>query len=109
MQNSNAIRAPQSIWRGPIPRQIRNTLLQKLWLPRVVYETLPYLYLFLGLVALTSAMYVPEWTWILPYAILLGLICLHFGIAILTLRYRFRYRRYPPDSERPNIRNKYPD
>jgi hypothetical protein len=69
------------------------TLLKKLWLPRGVYEAIPYLYLLAGVLALLSAIYSETWAWILPYLVLLGLVCLHAGIAILTLRYRFRRRR----------------
>lgn len=69
-------------------------LLKKLWLPRGVYEAIPYLYLLTGALALLSAIYSETWAWILPYVVLLGLVCLHAGIAILTLRYRFR-RRLP--------------
>ena len=100
MQNTHVIRAPQQIRRTKTGRRIRNLLLQKLWLPRIIYEMLPYLYLLLGLTALTSAMYMQAWTWILPYAILLGLICLHVSLALITLRYRYRHREAPPPNAR---------
>ena len=93
MHSTQIIRAPQHLRRNNASRRIRNLLLQKLWLPRIVYETLPFLYLFLGLTALASAMHMQDWTWILPYAILLGLICLHAGLALITLRYRYRHRK----------------
>ena len=95
MQSTHVIRAPQHLRRNNASRLIRNLLLRKLWLPRIVYETLPFLYLFLGLTALASAMHLQDWTWILPYAILLSLICLHAGLALITLRYRYRYRKHP--------------
>ena len=75
--------------------QLRRLLLRKLWLPRGVYECIPYVYLLCGAVALGSAVFSSGWTWILPYIVLLGLACLHAGLALLTLRYRFR-RRKPP-------------
>jgi hypothetical protein len=107
MQSSNAIHPSQSISRASIARQIGNTLLRKLWLPKAIYETLPFLYLALGLAALTSVIYAPEWTWMVPYTVLMGLVSLHFGVAILTLRYRYRYRqhRFPSDNGRPDTRN----
>jgi hypothetical protein len=68
-------------------------LLRKLWLPRVLYEALPYLYILFGIGALGAALYSPDWTWIIPYVALIGLGCLHAGLAIVALRYRFRRRQ----------------
>lgn len=76
-----------------LPALLQRVFLRKLWLPRFVYEALPYLYVLLGLAALTSALYAPGWTWIIPYLVLVGLVCLHAGLALVTLRYRFRRRR----------------
>jgi len=78
-----------------IQARLRQTLLRKLWLPRGVYEAIPYVYLSCGTIALVSAFFSSGWTWIIPYAVLLGLVCLHAGLALLTLRYRFRRRKLP--------------
>ena len=80
--------------------KLRGVLFRKLWLPRAVYEILPYFYVFSGLAALFSALYLPGWTWILPYLVLLGAVCLHAGLAVLTLRWRFR--RAQSGRSRPN-------
>jgi hypothetical protein len=87
-----ANRPPVAFW-----RRLRQCLLRKLWLPRGLYESIPYLYLLAGIFALASALFSQSWTWILPYVVLLGLICLHAGLGILALRYRFRreQRRRP--------------
>ena len=77
------------------PGLLRRVLLRKLWLPRFVYEALPYLYVVLGLAALASAIYAPGMTWILPYLLLIGLGCLHGGLALVALRYRLRQRQRP--------------
>lgn len=98
MQNHSAIPTSATAHRPGIRRRIRDVLLQKLWLPRIVYEAMPFLYIVLGIFALISAMYTPDWTWILPYAILLGLMCLHAGLTIVTLRYNHRRRK---SSRRP--------
>ena len=74
-------------------KRIRRLLFRKLWLPRFLYEALPYIYISCGLVALIAAAFAPDWTWILPYVILIGLVCLHAGLAIATMRVRFRKRR----------------
>ena len=101
MQNSNVIQAPQQLGRTKAGQRIRNLLLRKLWLPRIIYQTLPFLYLLLGLAALASATHMQAWTWILPYAVLLGLVCLHVSLALITLRYRYRHRKGPSS---PNAR-----
>lgn len=73
-------------------KRLRGLLLRKLWLPRFLYEALPYIYISCGLAALLAAAFAPDWTWILPYVILVGLVCLHAGLAIATMRLRFRKR-----------------
>lgn len=78
--------------------RIRHALFRKLWLPKAVYEGLPYCYVIGGIGALLSALYLPGWTWILPYLVLLGAVSLHAGLAVLTLRWRFR--RTQPDRPR---------
>lgn len=93
MQNNSIIQSSATQQRVSIGKRIHGLLLQKLWLPRILYEVMPFLYIFLGIFALISAMYSPDWTWILPYAILLGLICLHAGLGIIGLRYKFRHRK----------------
>ena len=79
--------------------RLREILTRRVWLPTFVYEALPYLYILCGIVALVSAIYARDWTWILPWAILIGLICLHTGLALAALRYRVRRRSPPPERE----------
>ena len=90
MQHSGAVQTPINGHSIHAWTTIKNALLQKLWLPRLVYESIPYLYLAIGLVALISAIRIPGETWILPYLALLALVCLHVGLAIITLRYKYR-------------------
>ncbi len=80
--------------------RLRHILLRKLWLPRIVYELIPLVYILLGIIALASAVYAHGWTWILPYLVLIGVGCLHAGFAIAGLRYRFRrrHRLDPPEA-----------
>ena len=97
MHDGKALHASAKKSRDTGP-QIRALLFRRLWLPRIVYETLPYLYIVLGLAALGSAMFTPGWTWILPWAILMGLICLHAGLALVALRYRVRHGKRNSDA-----------
>ncbi len=103
MHDGNALQAPAPTRHPGILARTRGILLRDLWLPRVVYEALPYLYIACGLVALISAIHVPDWTWIVPWAILIALICLHAGLAVATLRYRLRRGRKLIE-RRPNTR-----
>jgi hypothetical protein len=105
MHNDSVLHSPASHERLTIGRRIREILLQKLWLPRILYEVMPFLYIFLGIFALISAMFTPGWTWILPYAILLGLICLHAGLGIVGLRYNFRHRKNSRRNNSPPASN----
>ncbi len=92
MQTPATISTPATTGISRLLANLRRIFLRKLWLPRAVYELIPYAYAGLGLVALGSALYVPTWAWILPYLLLIGLTCLHAGAAILALRLRFRRR-----------------
>lgn len=76
----------------PWPR-LRRPFLRRIWLPRYVYEAIPWLYLGAGSASLIGALYLPGWTWTLPYLLLFGLACLHAGAAIANLRRRYRRRR----------------
>ncbi len=66
---------------------------KRLWLPRPVYESLPAVYVLLGIGALSSALYMPGWTWILPYLVLLAIACIHAGIVVSAMRFRRRRAR----------------
>ena len=84
MQDGKALpAAPRGRQRDALAR-IRGVLTRRIWLPRFVYEALPYLYIAIGIAALTSALRIPGPRWILPYLALLALACLHFGLAIVV-------------------------
>jgi len=93
MQTSSLLSTEEQPQQRRLAHRIRRALLRKLWLPRFVYELLPYMYMALGVGALISAVLSPDWTWVIPYIVLVGLICLHAGLGIVALRYRFRRRR----------------
>lgn len=63
------------------------------WLPEPVYAAIPWIYLTSGTLSLLGGLYLPEWAWPLPYALLFGIACLHTGVHIATLRRRTRQRR----------------
>lgn len=63
---------------------------KKIWLPRLMYDALPYFYLVAGFVAFLTTLYISEWFWVLPHYLLFSAACIHLGILI----YRRRRRRY---------------
>lgn len=59
---------------------------QRIWLPKVVYDSMPWFYLIAGLAALVATLYVSQWFWILPHYLLFSIGCLH--ICALVFRRR---------------------
>lgn len=68
-------------------------LRKKIWLPKFVYDVLPYFYLTAGFAAFFATLYISDWFWILPHYLLFSAACLHLGFAIR------RRRGKPGDSE----------
>lgn len=78
----------QSI-RRPSDRSIN----RKIWLPKILYETLPWFYLGSGLLAFFTTVYIADWFWILPHYLLFSAACLHLGLFVLHRRRRGRNSR----------------
>jgi len=62
---------------------------RKIWLPKALYDLLPYFYLIAGVAALLATLYISNWLWVLPHYLLFSVACLHMGVLI----YRRRHRR----------------
>lgn len=75
--------------------RLRALLLRRIWLPRLLYALVPWVYLASGVAALLGGLFLPDSSWVVPYAILLALACLHAGIAIAGMRHRHRAARQP--------------
>ena len=67
---------------------------RKIWLPKLIYDALPYFYLVAGISAFFTTLYISEWFWVLPHYLLFSVGCVHFGILV----YRRRNRRVEPDA-----------
>ena len=65
-------------------------MLKRIWLPRRLYEALPVFYIACGLIALASALFLPEQSWFIPWAVIFGFAAIHLGLGIAALRHRFR-------------------
>lgn len=66
---------------------------RKIWLPRFVYDCLPYFYLASGFAAFFATLYISDWFWVLPHYLLFSAACLHLGFAV----YRRRHRKIGSD------------
>ncbi len=67
---------------------------RKIWLPKLLYDALPYFYIVSGVVALFTTLYISAWFWVLPHYLLFSVACVHFGIII----YRRRHRKRAPEA-----------
>ena len=72
-----------------LTRNTGNLASRKLWLPKILYDLLPYFYLTSGFAALFATLYISEWFWILPHYLLFSAACIQMGLSV------FRRRRSP--------------
>lgn len=79
-----------------VPRKPGSLLTRKIWLPRLVYDCLPYFYLTAGFVAFFATLYISEWFWVLPHYLLFSAACVHLAFAVYGRR---RKRRYEDESQ----------
>ena len=59
---------------------------RKVWLPKRLYDALPYFYLASGLAAFFATVYVNTWFWVLPHYALFSAGCIHLGIMMYRRR-----------------------
>lgn len=64
------------------PRISESFLKKRIWLPKFVYDVLPYFYLTAGFAAFFATLYISDWYWVLPHYLLFSAACLHLGFAI---------------------------
>ena len=43
---------------------------RKIWLPKLVYDALPFFYLFSGITAFAATIYIGAWYWVVPHYVL---------------------------------------
>ncbi len=63
---------------------------RKIWLPKLLYDALPYFYLLSGIGAFLTTLYISEWFWVLPHYLLFSVACLHLGIFVYRRRRQYR-------------------
>jgi len=70
---------------------------RKIWLPKLLYDCLPYFYLTSGFAAFFATLYISDWFWVLPHYFLFSAACLHLGLLV----YRHRRRSRTADIDQP--------
>jgi len=76
-------------------RKIESLAGRRVWLPKLIYDALPYFYLASGFAAFFATLYISDWFWVVPHYVLFIAACLHLGVAV----YRRRHRNVPQQSE----------
>lgn len=61
---------------------------KKIWLPKLIYDALPYFYVIAGISAFFTTLYISEWFWVLPHYLLFSAACVHLGILVYLRRQR---------------------
>ena len=74
-------------------RDTGNVISRKIWLPKLLYDVLPYFYLASGVAAFLATLYISEWFWVLPHYLLFSAACLHLGILVYRRRKQHRQPR----------------
>ncbi len=70
----------------PVARKTGSIASRKIWLPKLLYNALPYFYLASGVSAFFATLYISEWFWVLPHYLIFSAACLHLGIAVYRKR-----------------------
>jgi hypothetical protein len=82
-----------------VSRQAGNLMTRKIWLPRLLYDLLPYFYLTAGFAAFFATLYISEWFWVLPHYLLFSAACLHLAYAVYQRRKRSRSKTRPGNTQ----------
>jgi hypothetical protein len=69
-----------------ITRSAGTLATRKIWLPKAIYDALPWFYLASGIAAFLTTLYISEWFWVLPHYVLFSAACIHFGAVVLRRR-----------------------
>ena len=81
-----------------VARRAGSLASRKIWLPKLLYDCLPYFYLTAGFAAFFATLYISDWFWVLPHYILFSAACLHLSLAV----YRKRKGPHRSDSDQPD-------
>lgn len=89
MLSSTASKSIDTTETQQFARKTGNVASKKIWLPKFLYDILPFFYVGSGIAALIATVYINAWFWVLPHYLLFSAACVHLGLVI----YRRRNRR----------------
>lgn len=69
-----------------LSRNAGNLAARKIWIPKFLYDCLPYFYLAAGVSAFFATLYISAWFWVLPHYMLFSAACLHLAFHIFRRR-----------------------
>ncbi len=69
-------------------KDVRHLANRKIWLPKLLYQALPYFYIVAGILALFATFYISEWFWVVPHYLIFSIFCIHIGIYVIRMRKR---------------------
>jgi Flp pilus assembly protein TadB len=58
----------------------------RIWLPKTLYDSLPWFYLIAGAASLAATLYIGAWYWVLPHYLLFSAACLNLSLIIFRRR-----------------------
>ena len=82
-----------------VTRSTGSVVSRKIWLPKAIYDSLPYFYLVAGVAAFLATLYISNWLWVLPHYLLFSAACVHLGVLVLRRRRRPRERQDLPAND----------
>ncbi len=80
-----------------VERNTSSLVTKKIWLPKLLYDLLPYFYLVSGFAAFVATLYISEWFWVLPHYLLFSVACVHLGILVYRRRRSRKVIAISPD------------
>ena len=69
-----------------VTRNTGNIAATKIWLPKLIYDALPWFYLTAGFAAFLATVYVSEWFWVLPHYLVFSVACVQLGVSVYIRR-----------------------
>ena len=76
-----------------VSRKAGSMLTRKIWLPKILYDALPYFYLTAGFTAFFATLYISDWFWVVPHYLLFSAAISHLALVVIGKR------RRGPDSD----------
>ena len=70
-----------------VDRKAGSLATKKIWIPKLIYDLLPYFYLASGFAAFFATLYISEWFWVLPHYLLFSAACVHLGALVYRRRH----------------------